>query len=86
MHVESRFDQFEQILKDTLPEAPPARLNKTEKLVDLGMNSLLLIQLVVQLEDAFRISMPDDAMTAETFESVGSLWEALSEVLGRQAQ
>jgi acyl carrier protein len=40
-------------------------------------DSLQLVQLIVQIEEAFEIDLPDEALTADTFESVDSLWSVL---------
>ena len=46
-------------------------------LSDLGLDSLRTIDLLVQLEGAFGILVPDDLLTPETFRTPGSLWGAL---------
>ena len=61
--------------------APAAWLGPADRLIDLGLDSLLLLQLVVQIEEQFRINLPDEALTAETFESVDSLWTTISDLL-----
>jgi acyl carrier protein len=36
-----------------------------------------VVQLLAELEDAFGVELPDEALTEETFETVGSLWSAV---------
>ncbi|MGY0055419.1 phosphopantetheine-binding protein [Streptomyces sp. LZ34] len=81
MPDESDFDAYEKILKSNLPVAPAGRLSPHDRLADFGLDSLLLLQLVVQLEEAFRIEIPDETLTAKTFETVDSLWLALGALL-----
>jgi acyl carrier protein len=60
-------------------------LSPDARLSDLGFDSVALVQLMVHLEEAFCISLPDEALSAETFESVGSLWLVVSDLLDSQA-
>lgn len=79
MDHENPFDRYEKILKGILPALPAeTRLNPSDRLAELGLDSLLLVQLVVQIEEGFQISLTDDLLTQETFESVDSLWTVVS--------
>lgn len=81
----SPFDRFQELLRSNINDGAPTRLSPTDRLVDLGLgNSLLLIQLIVQLEEAFRIDMPEEVLTAAAFESVDSLWAVVNGVLAEQ--
>ncbi len=80
--------RYEQVLRNHLPDAA-ATLRGSDGLFDLGLDSFDMVELFVALEAAFGVSFPDDALTADTFATVGSLWAALAELLpstpGRQA-
>ncbi|MEV1026116.1 acyl carrier protein [Streptomyces sp. NPDC050264] len=43
-----------------------------------GLDSMQAIELLFALEDAFEVTLPDDAMNDATFATAGSLWEAVS--------
>jgi acyl carrier protein len=84
MTTASLFDRYEALLRTNIGRNAPDRLSPTDRLVDLGLgNSLLLVQLIVQIEETFQIDMPDEILTADAFESVDSLWSALRAVLER---
>lgn len=64
-------------LKTTLPEAREIRLQE-----DLGMESLQLVELQIELESMFRITfdpMEDDFF--EIFQTVGSLYDTMERKL-----
>jgi acyl carrier protein len=75
------FERFARLLVASLPVIPPAPLSAGDRLADLGLTSFGIVQFVVALEDAFEVDFPDEMITALTFASVGSLWEALRPLL-----
>jgi acyl carrier protein len=79
--TESSFDRYRRLLATNLPNIDADDLEPENLLADLGVDSVLLVQLVVQLEEAFDLNMPDEAMSAETFESVESLWLVIGGLL-----
>lgn len=46
-------------------------------LAQLGLDSLASINLLLDLEDTFEVSFPDEMLTPETFRTVGSLRAAV---------
>ena len=80
MTAETPFDCYCRLLVDSTPDLDPDELKPDSRLDDLGVDSLALLQLIVQLEEAFELSMPDEAWP-ETFESVESLWLVVSGLL-----
>ena len=40
---------------------------------DVGMDSITFISLVVQIEDSFKITVPDDVLLMENFKNVDSI-------------
>lgn len=74
MTAETPFDCYWRLLVDSTPDLDPDELKLDSRLDDFGFDSLALLQLIVQLEEAFELSMPDEAFSPETFESVESLW------------
>jgi acyl carrier protein len=76
----SPFDQYRQLLTRALPDGAADDLEPETRLADLGLDSVALLQLVVQIEEVFDINFPDHLLSAETFESVESLWLVVSEL------
>jgi acyl carrier protein len=71
--------EFEDLLRPHLPKvAPETPLPPDEALVTLGLDSLELVGLLVDIETTFDFSMDEHLITAETFYSVRTLWEALA--------
>jgi len=59
-------------LDDASPVPPDVPLK------DLGLNSMQAVELVFDLEDELDLTLPDEAMTAETFATADRLWQAVS--------
>ncbi|HEY0501152.1 MAG TPA: phosphopantetheine-binding protein [Kutzneria sp.] len=68
-------------VSDTLPEVLARHLRRvptdvdwtTVTLADLGLDSMVAIELVLDLEDTFGAQFPEDALVRETFETFRSL-------------
>jgi acyl carrier protein len=50
---------------------------RDENLGKLGLDSMAAINLLLDLEQAFNIKIPDSLLTAETFETAASLEESI---------
>ncbi|WP_353940562.1 acyl carrier protein [Streptomyces sp. HUAS MG91] len=61
--------------KEIEPDAP---------LRTYGLDSMQSIELLFALEDAFEVTLPDDAMNDTTFATAGSLWAAVSAAIDVQ--
>ncbi|HEX6870115.1 MAG TPA: acyl carrier protein [Micromonosporaceae bacterium] len=71
---------FEQVLRRHLSHlAPDAPLDPQTGLTDLGLDSMQAVELVFDLEDELGVALGDEAMTAATFATAASLWQALTE-------
>jgi acyl carrier protein len=73
--------EYEDVLRQHLPLAGDGRLRPDAELVDLGLDSLGLVALLVDIEETFRVEIPDELLNGETFASVGALWTVLAEVV-----
>jgi len=72
---------FLDILSAHLPMLPPGTpvLAETE-LSDLGLDSLHTVSLLLDLEDALDISLPDSVLAdPETFRNARNLWSVVSD-------
>ncbi|GAA1329915.1 phosphopantetheine-binding protein [Saccharothrix algeriensis] len=72
-------EEFDELLRAYLPllrdDAP---LAQGTPLADLGLDSLSTVGLLVDVEDAFGVQFPDDALVPDTFATASSLWSAVA--------
>jgi acyl carrier protein len=65
-------DQVKAIVGALLPEGTPVTDNESA-LVSLGMNSLNMVNLLLEIEAAFNVTIPPKLVTPSNFRSVSSL-------------
>lgn len=70
--------QFQNILRAHLPYADSAEFAAHDELAGLGLDSMGVVQLLVDIENGYAIELPDDILDEATFATVGSLWKALA--------
>lgn len=72
-------EEFEKLLRSYLPllraDGP---LASGTLLADLGLDSLSTVGLLVDVEEAFDVRIPDDALTQDTFATASSLWSVVA--------
>lgn len=72
-------DQYEALLRahsrlaDEVASIPP-----DTGFALLGIDSMEIVSLVVDLEDMLGLEFPEDLLTPEVFATPGSLWDALT--------
>jgi acyl carrier protein len=72
-------EEFEKLLRTYLPLlADDVPLTPGQLLADLGLDSLSTVGLLVDVEDAFGVQFPDDALTPDTFATASSLWAVVA--------
>ena len=73
---------FETVLRECLDGLipPGTNLQCDSDLAAFGIDSLVIVRLLVAIEDVFLVRIPDDALTFEIFASPGALWEMISEL------
>jgi acyl carrier protein len=74
-------ERFVDLLRSYLPHLGDRPLTEDTRLRDLGMDSIRAVDLLLGIEDAFRISLPDEELTDATFATAGGLWRAVASVL-----
>jgi acyl carrier protein len=73
---------FEVILREHLPFLATGDILEADKLLQLlGLDSLETVQLMLELEDAFEMSFPDEYLDAATWSTAGSIWRSVDELL-----
>jgi acyl carrier protein len=79
MSTTSAWDaRLDDVLHGVLPLLP--ELADDTCLRNHGLDSLATIEVLIQLEDAYGVSIPDTLLTADTFATPASLWRVLVEV------
>ncbi|GAA0682439.1 hypothetical protein GCM10010193_40270 [Kitasatospora atroaurantiaca] len=71
---------FDEILGQHLPLSGGV-VPEDALLADLGLDSLATVSLVMDLEDGFNLSIPDNLLVSETFETAGALRAVISDLL-----
>jgi acyl carrier protein len=79
------FRKFTGLLQSYLPLSGSGPLDPSANLMDLGLDSLNTVEILVRLEEAFDIRLPDEELIMETFETVGSLWSVLTGIANSPA-
>lgn len=71
-------ERFVTMLRPFLRFLPEGRTpTETDRLHDLGLDSMQAIELLFAVEDTFGVSLPDELLVDATFETAGSLWRAI---------
>ncbi|MCG7491070.1 phosphopantetheine-binding protein [Vibrio sp. Of14-4] len=70
------------IVKKTLVNLPASdKLSHEDNLYNLGMTSLMSVNLMVELEAHFNFHFPHTALNINTFQSIKSIDAVISEIL-----
>jgi acyl carrier protein len=78
--------QFEAILRTYLPLLPDGQQVTPElALADYGLDSLATVNLLLDLEDQYAVSIPDDLLTSTNFANAAALWSVLERAGGAPA-
>jgi acyl carrier protein len=76
-------DNFETVLRSYLPGlADEQDLTQDLDLAEHGLDSLGTVNLLLDLEEAFGMTFPDDRLTPGTFATPASMWKVLRELAG----
>ncbi|WP_152656267.1 phosphopantetheine-binding protein [Oceanobacillus sp. CFH 90083] len=67
--------EFIEILNNYLDD--DASLHSGVNLKELGLDSMSSIELLLELEDYYDITIPDEFLTEETFSSTHNLWNVI---------
>lgn len=67
-------DSFDAILRKHLPLLGQLPIEASTGLPEMGLDSLGTVSLLVELERAFDVMVPDEQLTADTFATGGRLW------------
>ncbi|MFH8751960.1 acyl carrier protein [Streptomyces rimosus] len=74
-------DRFEKVLRRNLPHLPEQdALRPEDNLMDLGLDSMGMINLLMDLETEYGVRIPESELTFEAFASVAGLWDVVATV------
>ncbi|MEU5400971.1 phosphopantetheine-binding protein [Streptomyces sp. NPDC005963] len=72
-------EEYESVLHDVLPRlAAKGPLRPDSSLKAAGLDSMAMVEVLVRVESAYGISIPDDALVADTFATPAALWRVVS--------
>nr|WP_232345205.1 acyl carrier protein [Paenactinomyces guangxiensis] len=57
-------------------------ISETSSLLDLGFNSLMIMELVILLEEKLSFHFKDEDITGDNFQTVGSILSILEKYVG----
>ena len=73
---------FEQLLRRRCRfMAADANLDPQAPLAMLGIDSLAVVELIVDIEDQYSIEIPQELLTPEVFACAASIWLALRDLV-----
>jgi aryl carrier-like protein len=71
-------EELEELLRAHLPDlGADQQLRPDEPLLGLGLDSVRMVALIVDMESVYSVSLPEGLMSAETFHSARTLHQAL---------
>lgn len=67
-------DQIRILIAENLEMKVPEKLNETDRFnEDLNIDSIMLLQLVVYIEEVFGVDVPEENVDPAVFQTVGAL-------------
>jgi acyl carrier protein len=79
--------ELEKVLREhTRYVSADAELDPDMPLASLGVDSLDLIELIVQIEDVFDLEIPPEDVNPETFATPASIWRMLCQINPKLAE
>ena len=74
MTSEQIMNQLRDIIADNLDLEIPETIKESDRIFeDLGIDSIMVLQTVVYIEENFDVSIPEDEVDPAAFETIGSL-------------
>lgn len=70
------------VVRELLPDAPRGSDLMSIPLQDIGLDSLSIVELVVDIEERYNVVFPDHFLARETFENIPTLADSVALILG----
>jgi acyl carrier protein len=75
-------DSFQRLVRSRCRFiGPSGTLDPHASLAELGVDSLELVELIVDIEDTYGIEVPLEILTPEMFASASTIWLALRDLI-----
>ncbi|MDV9194474.1 phosphopantetheine-binding protein [Streptomyces sp. Wh19] len=72
-------ERFESLVRAALGSLPADQILAADlDLPRAGLDSLAVVELLIQIEDAYQLIIPDELLTFATFATPGALWRAVA--------
>lgn len=72
--------EFAALLRPYLKYVAEQEISGESRLRDLGLDSMRAIELLLALEDAYGVIIPDEQLNEATFETGSSLWAVIEDL------
>lgn len=83
MDKEQTVSQLRQLMSEQLELSLPDVIKTEDRLYeDLNVDSIMVLQLVVCIEEAFHVTVPEEEMDPAVFQTVGSLVDFIHALMG----
>lgn len=87
MNTAPRYVTLRRILSESARlDVPVDQIDDSSDLYEHGLSSLATVQIMLAVEDAFDIEIPDAMLTRKLFQSIESLAAAVSELSANGAE
>lgn len=85
MNRQAVLEQLLSIVADKLEHELPPQVTESSRLFeDVGIDSIMILQLIVYVEETFGVTVPDENVDAGSFETVGGLITFIQELQSAQ--
>jgi acyl carrier protein len=74
-------ERFETLVRKQVGLSADEPLDPDVRVSDLGLDSIGMVNLLVEIEQAFDVVFTDDLLTPSTFVTPGALWRTVSGLL-----
>lgn len=74
-------DTIRRALSDVLNINDVSNLSMQDSLEDIGLDSINFVTLIVMLEDAFDIQVPEDKLKYENFQTIKKILKVIGELI-----
>lgn len=83
MDKEQTVSQLRQLMSEQLELALPDVIKEEDRLYeDLNVDSIMVLQLVVYIEEVFNVTVPEEDLDPAVFQTVGSLVDFIHALKG----
>ncbi|MFD0697443.1 phosphopantetheine-binding protein [Paenibacillus sp. GCM10027628] len=77
--------QLRNLIVENLELAVPKQLSETDRIYeDLNIDSIMVLQLMVYIEETFHVSIPEEDVDPSVFQTLGSLVSFIQELKSKQ--